>query len=597
MCQSAIIVSPKVLAFAEKETPETLIVKEITSGRADSCYEKARKSFMEYDFNTAYEYLLEAFRYRNDIETDVFKRYFTVYAKRLYAFKEKYNFLRDSLVESSANKIQGKESIEVEIKQLNDKIGGLEKKKDGYKRTIENLKSLLDNAKKQHKEGTIRSTAEGVFWSLYDGMLTVKGGLDIPSKMPNYDEYFNWEDAVGGGVKVPPWYQYLDNITSIVIEYGVESIGNNAFCACENLTSVIIRSREITEIGAFAFYGCRNLTSVIIPDIIIPGGTISIEKGTFENCGLTSIVIPKSVVNIGDRAFSCENLTSIDVDRDNPNYSSENGILFNKDKTILIQYPKGKKDIEYVIPDGIEDIGNMDCRNLSSITIPENIKKLKAEFFWSNGNLEHIYMKGEIPPEVSGIRGWDGVWLSDNEYDPYISNPPDIYIQDVCILHIPVGSKNQYQSAYFWKDYKNMLEDDYIPMVEISSITREKTDRYGKTYYEVAVSNEYPKIYSFLCGISFVPSNLSKSHLESLVGNKLPGMVKRVECKPYEITDPETGKKKTINHENRFFPAKEKEYFNSNVTIEEKTKEKTDIEIAAEERKKALKAEEKKFLG
>ena len=89
------------------------------------------------------------------------------------------------------------------------------------------------------------------------------------------------------------------SLTSITIQNGVESIGDNAFGGCTNLTSIAIPS-SITSIGEHAFRNCSGLTSIILPE-----GVITIGNNAFTGCtGITSMVIPNSVISIGDYAFS-----------------------------------------------------------------------------------------------------------------------------------------------------------------------------------------------------------------------------------------------------------------------------------------------------
>lgn len=121
-------------------------------------------------------------------------------------------------------------------------------------------------------------------------------------------------------------------VTSVVIPYGVTSIGAIAFYRCNNLTSISIPN-SVTNIGYNAFYGCKSLTSVTIPNsvtsigdfafsdctsltsVIIPDGVTNIGEGAFDGCtSLTSVIIPDSVTNIGEGAFGlCKNLTNVTV--------------------------------------------------------------------------------------------------------------------------------------------------------------------------------------------------------------------------------------------------------------------------------------------
>lgn len=102
-------------------------------------------------------------------------------------------------------------------------------------------------------------------------------------------------DASIGSV---PWYDYRNEIQTIIVKSGVTSIGNCVFCRCFSLTSVTIPN-DVTSIGGCAFYDCRDLTSVNIPNSVT-----FIGDGAFENCyDLTSITIPNNVTYIGDYAF------------------------------------------------------------------------------------------------------------------------------------------------------------------------------------------------------------------------------------------------------------------------------------------------------
>ena len=148
----------------------------------------------------------------------------------------------------------------------------------------------------------------------------------------------------------------------------VTSIGKNAFRRCKKLTSIIIPD-SVKNINENAFVGCNKLTSITIPD-----SATSIGRAAFYDClSLISITIPNSVTSIGDLAFfNCQNLTSINVESENAKYSSENGVLYNHDKTILICYPTGKKETSFCIPESVINIYNYAfevCLNLDSIII------------------------------------------------------------------------------------------------------------------------------------------------------------------------------------------------------------------------------------
>ena len=240
------------------------------------------------------------------------------------------------------------------------------------------------------------------------------------------------------------YYGYSLNMLTVKIEAGVTTIGNEAFLNCSSLTSVTIPN-SVTTIGLRAFDGCRSLTSVTIPNsvttirecafdscysltsvkignsvttigdcafrycnsltsVTIPNSVTTIGVGAFDGCrSLTSVTIPNSVTTIGVGAFDgCRSLTSIDVASGNLNYSSKDGVLFDKNKSTLIQYPIGNKRTEYTIPNSVTTIGSYafdDCSNLTSVTIPNSVTTIGSYAFDDCSNLTSV----TIPNSVTTI--------------------------------------------------------------------------------------------------------------------------------------------------------------------------------------------------
>ena len=196
-----------------------------------------------------------------------------------------------------------------------------------------------------------------------------------------------------GDVVIPSSVTYGGSI------YSVTGIRSEAFSGRTGLTSVTI-PESVTSIGWGAFSGCRGLTSVTIPESVT-----GIGSQAFEGCsGLTSVTIPEAVTGIGSQAFSgCTGLQSIVVAENNSSYASLEGVLFNKDKTTLIQCP-GKKAGAYMIPSSVINIGEytfQGCGGLTSITIPKSVTNIGNAAFSGCTGLTSV----TIPESVTSI-GW-----------------------------------------------------------------------------------------------------------------------------------------------------------------------------------------------
>ena len=133
----------------------------------------------------------------------------------------------------------------------------------------------------------------------------------------------------------------------------------------------------------------------------IPNSVTGIGDGAFITCSnLRSVAIPDSVTSIGASPFrNCKSLTSIEVGKGNPQYSSKNGVLFNKNKTALIQFPNAKSS-DYIIPDSvtrIKDGAFSSCVGLTSVTIPDSVTTIESWAFAACSSLKSITFQGNAP--------------------------------------------------------------------------------------------------------------------------------------------------------------------------------------------------------
>ena len=224
-------------------------------------------------------------------------------------------------------------------------------------------------------------TEDALSWTFEEGVLTISG----EGPMANYGEVNK------------PWKDIREQVTTLVIEPGITSIGENAFHNMVNLSSVTIPD-GVETIGTSAFSYCEKLTAVTLPRSLR-----GLDTYVFYATGLTEIHFPENLSHFGSGALgNCERLSAITVDSDNPTFLSIDGILFSKDQKTILYFPAGRAETRYVIPDGVERLGSSafhSCKNLTEIVVPDSATIWEGDIFTFCTNLRSI----NIPDGVTSI--------------------------------------------------------------------------------------------------------------------------------------------------------------------------------------------------
>lgn len=223
-------------------------------------------------------------------------------------------------------------------------------------------------------------------------------------------------------------------LTTFRFPSSVTELGWGAFCMCDKLNSVSMTS-DIERIDNFAFNGCT---------------------------ALTSISLPKNVKEIGEQSLiGCSKLEEFKILLSNRNYSTFEGVLFNKKGDTLLKYPAGKEDKAYefpantfhignyaffmcekltsiVVPEGITTIGKFamaSCSSLQTISLPSSVESIGEGAFSNNENLHSLNIQATTPPAFT----------------------PDENVAKSLYVYVPMRAVESYKNAEGWKDVKNLF--------------------------------------------------------------------------------------------------------------------------------------------
>ncbi len=239
---------------------------------------------------------------------------------------------------------------------------------------------------------------------------------------------------------------------SFTVPSSVTRIEGSAFTSCIKLTEIVLHS-GLVYIGNSAFYNCDGITAIIVPE-----GITYLYSDVFRNCSsLETVELPASLENISDRAFlETGSLQDITVASGNTSLASDDGVLYNADKTMLLVFPASKDVDTYSFPAGLTGIGDYafeSCKadsitipegvntvgdgafsdvQCSSITLPSTLTSIGTQAAINSYNLAAIIINATTPPSLG-------------QYAPFgFSNASNFAV------YVPAASVSAYQSAEDW---------------------------------------------------------------------------------------------------------------------------------------------------
>ena len=278
------------------------------------------------------------------------------------------------------------------------------------------------------------------------------------------------------------------NLTEVSFPlYGITEIGEGAFRDCINLTTIRLPD-SLTSIEAYLFYGCASLT-----DIKIVSDVMSIGDYAFYGCGIESIVIPDNVMSIGENVFADSCLKEIEVVNTNPNYTSQNGVLYNKEKTLIISVPQ-QLEGGILLPEGVKTIEESAFSNrtkLTSITIPDSVISIGNDAF-KNCDALTIY----VETVTSERSGWGAAWNSSarpivwgctlSEEEGYIVSFSKTS-SSISNSGAEGGISAPYRESFEFEGWGG--EPDGIPLFTLKDITDAPNMRFYAIWVDLEISN------------------------------------------------------------------------------------------------------------
>ena len=202
--------------------------------------------------------------------------------------------------------------------------------------------------------------------------------------------------TIGGNVKSigKSAFAGCSSLEKVIVPDNVQTIGDNAFSGCTALSTLEL-PEGLKGVGVYAFASCGNITDANLPSTVEKIGS----SAYFKCSGLTEFTIPEKTTDLGSLVFmGCTNITDFEVEDGNTHYSASEGILYKDDGTTLLNYPAGRKDESFTIPEGVtivHDGAFLGSESLKNIDFPTTLKYIGAfTFEYCSGLTNLVFPEG-----------------------------------------------------------------------------------------------------------------------------------------------------------------------------------------------------------
>lgn len=288
--------------------------------------------------------------------------------------------------------------------------------------------------------------------------------LDIPARVTDGEKIYT---VIGVGSRS---FIYLRRSEHITLPSTLQYIQDEAFAFNGQLKSITL-PESLTEIGQSAFNTCDDLETIDLPESII-----TIGAGAFAGCiKVSNVYIPKSLNTIGVHAFPLQ--ASLTVDKDNQSFTDEDGILFNKDKSVLIQCPSTRSGA-YEIPhtvSTIEQLAFNKCK-ITKAVVPNSVTAIHDKAFRDCESLEYLYI--DNPTEIGvyafyGCKNLKDVYYASANPIPFGKATFSAEAYTKATLHVREEALDLIRQIFPWGLFSNTAIYDFsgISNIEIDEDT------------------------------------------------------------------------------------------------------------------------------